>query len=155
MHDALTGLHNRYAWVRFCGDYTSKGAYCVAYMDMDGLKGINDTHGHEAGNMAIKTSAEAIKKAMRENDLVARLGGDEFLVLSFNVDAAFWENVQKVINDEIDRQIIAKKLPYHFGMSFGYCISNSDNCISFEECRKTADSLMYADKKKRKAKRGN
>ena len=153
MHDALTGLHNRYAWVRFSSDYTGKDAYCIAYMDMDGLKNINDTHGHEAGNVAIKTSAEAIKKAMRENDLVARLGGDEFLVLSSNVDVEFWENVQKVINDEIDRQIAEKKIPYHFGMSFGYCISNRENRISYEECRKTADSLMYADKKRRKAER--
>lgn len=155
MHDALTGLHNRYAWVRFCGDYTEKGDYCIAYLDMDGLKNINDGFGHEAGNVAIKTSAEAIKKAMRENDLVARLGGDEFLVLSSNVDVDFWENVQKVINDEIDRQIAERKIPYHFGMSYGYCICTSENFISFEECRKRADMLMYANKKMRKAKKGN
>ena len=82
---------------------------------------------------------------------IYRMGGDEFLVLSTNVDVDFWENVQQVVNDEIDRQIIAKKIPYHFGMSFGYCISNKENGITFEECRKTADSLMYEDKKMRKA----
>lgn len=153
MHDALTGLYNRYAWIRFCSDYTEKGAYCIAYMDMDGLKNINDTFGHEAGNVAIKTSAEAIKKAMRENDLVARLGGDEFLVLSSNVDEEFWENAQKVINDEIDRQIAERKMPYHFGMSYGYCICSNKNPVTFEECRKRADSLMYANKKARKAKK--
>lgn len=151
MHDALTGLHNRYAWVRFCSDYTEKEAYCVAYMDMDGLKSINDTYGHEAGNVAIKTSAAAIKKAMRENDLVARLGGDEFLTLSLNVDVDFWENVQKVINEEIDYQIAQNKIPYQFGMSFGYCISSKDTPVSLEECRKTADARMYANKKMRKA----
>ena len=152
LHDALTGLYNRHAWIRFSDDYTEKEAYCVAYMDMDGLKKINDSHGHDAGNVAIKTTAEAIKSSMRENDLVTRLGGDEFLVLSSRVDVNFWENIQKVINDKIKSQIEKKKIPYQFGVSFGYCISSPENPITFEECCKRADTLMYADKKERKAK---
>ena len=153
MHDSLTGLQNRYAWVRFSADYTSKDAYCVAFMDMDGLKKINDTYGHIAGNIAIKTTAEAIKKAVRENDLLIRYGGDEFQMLSTNVDVSYWENLQSQINEEIDRQIAEQKLPYTFGVSYGFCISSRENHLSFEECCDRADALMYADKKARKAER--
>ena len=151
MHDALTGLHNRFAWIRFSSDYTDKDSYCVAFLDMDGLKKINDAHGHMAGNIAIKTTAEAIKKAVRENDLVTRCGGDEFQVLSTNVDEEYWKNLQSQINEEIDRQIAAQNLPYTFGVSYGYCISSRENHLSFEECCDRADALMYADKKARKA----
>jgi len=151
MQDALTGLHNRYAWVRFCNDYTSKAAYCVAYMDMDGLKIINDNFGHHAGNIAIQTTANAIKKVARENDLVTRCGGDEFQVLSTNTDVEFWNGLQKVINDEIDRQIEEQKLPYTFGVSYGYCICDKKNMLAFEECCDRADALMYENKKMRKA----
>jgi len=150
MHDALTGLHNRYAWIRFSTDYTEKDAYCVAFMDMDGLKKINDAYGHDAGNIAIKTSANAIKKAVRENDLVTRCGGDEFQILSTNVDEEYWAGLQGIINAEINRQIAEQKLPYTFGISYGYCISNQENHLSFEECCNQADALMYADKKARK-----
>ena len=153
MHDALTGLHNRYAWIRFSGDYTEKDTYCVAFMDMDGLKKINDAYGHDAGNVAIKTTAEAIKKAVRDNDLVTRCGGDEFQVLSTNVDESYWAGLQSVINAEIDRQIAEQNLPYTFGVSYGYCISNKENRLNFEECCDRADALMYADKKARKAER--
>ncbi|MBQ9765613.1 MAG: GGDEF domain-containing protein [Lachnospiraceae bacterium] len=155
MQDALTGLYNRYAWERFSSDYTGKDAYCVAFMDMDGLKNINDNYGHHAGSNAIHTSANAIKKVMRENDLVTRYGGDEFQVLSTNVDENFWNNLQKVINDEIDRQIEAQNLPYTFGVSYGYCICDKKNSLTFEECCDKADYLMYENKKMRKAQKKN
>lgn len=151
MQDALTGLHNRYAWIRFCSDYTSKDAYCVVYMDMDGLKQINDGYGHHAGNIAIQITANAIRDAVRENDLVTRCGGDEFQVLSTNVDTGFWDKLQQVINGEIDRQIEEQNLPYTFGVSFGYCICDKNNPLTFEECCDKADALMYENKKLRKA----
>ena len=151
MQDALTGLHNRYAWDRFSNDYISNEAYCVVYMDMDGLKKVNDRYGHLAGNTALQIVANSIRNSVRENDLVTRCGGDEFQVLSTNVDAEFWDNLQQVINGEIDRQIAEKSLPYTFGVSYGYCICNKEHPLSFEECCDRADALMYENKKMRKA----
>ena len=84
---------------------------------------------------------------------MTRCGGDEFQVLSTCVDTDFWESLQKTINDEIDRQIAEQKLPYVFGLSFGYCISDKQNKLTFEECCDKADTLMYANKKERKAER--
>jgi len=137
MHDALTGLHNRFAWVRFCSDYTSKNAYCVAYMDMDDLKKINDGFGHSAGNIAIKITANAIKNAAHDNDLVTRCGGDEFQVLSSHVDNDFWKNLQVKINEEIEHEISVQGLPYTFGVSYGYCICGEGQDLTFDECCET------------------
>ena len=145
----------KWSWKTYisCEDYTDKDAYCVVFMDMDGLKKINDAYGHDAGNVALKITADVIKKAAHENDLVTRCGGDEFQVLSSSVDINFWESMQQNINDEIDRQIAEQKLPYVFSVSFGYCISDKENQLTFEECCDKADTLMYANKKERKAER--
>lgn len=153
MQDALTGLHNRFAWNRFSNDYTDKEAYCVVYMDMDGLKKINDGFGHMEGNNAIKITAEVIRDAVRENDLVTRCGGDEFQVLSANVDVTYWDNLQQIINDEINRRIAEDNLPYTFSVSYGYCICDKEHPHTFEECCDRADFLMYENKKARKAQR--
>ncbi|MCE4556044.1 sensor domain-containing diguanylate cyclase [Pelomonas cellulosilytica] len=85
-HDALTQLKNRAAGMatleRFLGDTCSRGgALCVACVDLDGFKQINDMHGHAAGDEVLVACAERMRAAVRRSsDLVARLGGDEFLI---------------------------------------------------------------------------
>jgi diguanylate cyclase (GGDEF)-like protein len=84
-HDSLTGLLNRGAALEFLGrdlasvhrDGASLG---VLFIDLDGLKLINDTHGHDAGDAALLAIACAIEATTRKSDVVARLGGDEFIV---------------------------------------------------------------------------
>ncbi|MDG4667778.1 GGDEF domain-containing protein [Mycobacterium sp. 236(2023)] len=82
-HDALTGLPNRaYVLARIDDALTSGGALAVVlFMDLDKLKYINDTLGHEAGDDAIKTAARRFREAVRADDVVARLGGDEYVAL--------------------------------------------------------------------------
>jgi diguanylate cyclase (GGDEF)-like protein len=85
-HDALTQLKNRAAGQaeldRFVADATAREAsLCVACVDLDGFKQINDTHGHQSGDEVLVACAERMRTAVRRSsDLVARLGGDEFLV---------------------------------------------------------------------------
>lgn len=55
------------------------------FIDLDGLKKINDIHGHEAGDLAIIAAAQVLKAAFRDSDVVARIGGDEFVVLAIDV----------------------------------------------------------------------
>jgi diguanylate cyclase (GGDEF)-like protein len=81
--DELTGLYNRRGLFSLGGPLLVQGRksswpICVLYADVDGLKRINDTQGHEAGDRAIQAAARALKGALRETDLVARVGGDEF-----------------------------------------------------------------------------
>jgi diguanylate cyclase (GGDEF)-like protein len=86
MHDTLTGLpvrwvfldHLEHALSRLHREETS---VTVLFIDLDGLKYINDTYGHAAGDRLIATSAERIRSALRPHDLLARIGGDEFIAL--------------------------------------------------------------------------
>ena len=86
MQDQLTGLANRRAWdERFAHELqrSSRSALplCVAVVDLDGFKRVNDLHGHGQGDRLIQRCAEAWSHAVRETDFIARLGGDEFHVL--------------------------------------------------------------------------
>jgi diguanylate cyclase (GGDEF)-like protein len=84
-HDSLTGLLNRGAAVEFLERDLARGrrggsALALLFIDVDGLKAINDTFGHEAGDAAITAVANALRATTRQSDVVARLGGDEFVV---------------------------------------------------------------------------
>ncbi len=89
--DSLVPVSNRRAFVRelsrqmsFAERYGT--ASTVVYFDINGLKRINDTHGHAAGDAAIRHVAEALVRNVRESDIVGRLGGDEFGVILTNAD---------------------------------------------------------------------
>ena len=85
--DGLTGLLNRNAALealqsRLSGSGASGAEFVVLFVDLDGLKSINDTHGHKVGDDAIRIAAKALREAAGPTDIVARLGGDEFIVVS-------------------------------------------------------------------------
>ena len=91
--DALTAVANRRALedaiaeeARRCERYG--GAFCLAALDVDGFKELNDTRGHGAGDAALRLLADVLARRVRRTDLVARLGGDEFVVLMRGVSAA-------------------------------------------------------------------
>ncbi len=85
-HDGLTGLLNRSAAFEAIGRELARAARAsenvtALFVDLDGLKAINDTYGHQAGDQAIRLTATALRSAARGSDVVSRLGGDEFLVV--------------------------------------------------------------------------
>jgi diguanylate cyclase (GGDEF)-like protein len=84
-HDGLTGLLNRSAAFAMIEHDLSRAQredrrMMALFIDLDGLKGINDAHGHAAGDDALRLTAEALRSSTRQSDVVARLGGDEFLI---------------------------------------------------------------------------
>lgn len=87
MRDALTGLPNRAAFIEEADRALARAdrhlhSMAVLHMDLDGFKQINDVHGHEAGDQALKAFAWRVQTCLRRSDLLARMGGDEFLVLA-------------------------------------------------------------------------
>jgi diguanylate cyclase (GGDEF)-like protein len=85
-HDALTGLPNRVLFrerleTAIAEGDTAGGSFALAYIDIDGFKGVNDGHGHAAGDALLKAIAGRLGGRTRGSDTVARLGGDEFAVL--------------------------------------------------------------------------
>lgn len=86
--DQLTGLHNRHHLERFLGDQDRPAELLVLLVDVDGLKQVNDQHGHAAGDAVLRAVADTLVEHSRPGDVCVRWGGDEFLLLAPYVDAA-------------------------------------------------------------------
>jgi diguanylate cyclase (GGDEF)-like protein len=122
----------------------------VVFIDLDGLKKINDTFGHSHGCNSICEFARLTKSCLREIDILCRLGGDEFLLLiSGNADVAM-----ERLNHQIEKFNKQSGLPYQIGFSFG--VSQADTCLCEKDLSDVidiADKLMYEHKKRRKVQR--
>jgi len=137
--DALTGLMNRQCFYR--DSQTRAGRItCVASVDMNGLKWLNDTKGHDAGDRALKAVAECLAGCGMEHKTVYRVGGDEFVIFYYDLTE------EKVIQD-IDhmREAMSKT---EYVCAYGYCMKQDG--VSVEETLRVADQAMYDDKAKLK-----
>jgi diguanylate cyclase (GGDEF)-like protein len=90
--DELTGLLNRRAFIEglertLANARRYKESGLLAYIDLDGFKTVNDTHGHDAGDAVLREVGSLLKSEVRTTDFVARLGGDEFVILMVRADA--------------------------------------------------------------------
>jgi diguanylate cyclase (GGDEF)-like protein len=143
--DALTGLLNRRGWERWLdreddrfrrfGDPAS-----VVMLDLDGLKAVNDTDGHDAGDRHLRHCAAVLRSTIRSTDPLARLGGDEFaLVAQVGVEDA--QNLVERLREALD----AAGVPCSIG-SAPFTVAGG-----FPGACAEADALMYADKRARRA----
>jgi len=153
MHDALTELYNRSYFEQEMhrieeGRYQSAG---IVVCDIDGLKRINDTSGHQAGDEILRASAKVIKESFRRSDVVARIGGDEFAVIIPNADQDSVSNACSRTRDAVSEYNSHHPLP--LSISMGYAVSDKTP-FKMYELFKEADNKMYQDKilqgKKRK-----
>lgn len=136
--DALTGLFDRKNFYYDTKKY-GKNINGVLNIDMNGLKWINDTHGHLAGDLAISTIARIIEEHTPRNAYAYRMGGDEFTVLFVN-------------SNRLDIDVAMSKIRYHlentrYTVSMGYAYSG-DKSLTIDELIKIADQEMYLDKEK-------
>lgn len=155
--DELTNLYNRRGFMtmatqllKLCVRANEPAA--ILYIDLDGLKPINDNYGHEDGDFAIKTVANVLSGTFREVDVVSRLGGDEFTVFVGNCDEV---QVPKIIERLYRKCKIAdekSEKDYPISFSVGYC-SYSIKASTIELMMSRADANMYEAKKERKMNR--
>ena len=148
--DSLTPVVNRRAFVRELSRFVSFGERygtpsSVIYFDLNGLKTINDTYGHAAGDAALQRVAEILTEKIRESDFVGRLGGDEFGVLLAHADeAAATEKALQLAgaieHTSIDWDGTAIPLKVAFG---AYTFKGGENA---NEALAEADKKMYAQK---------
>lgn len=125
----------------------------VMFIDMDGLKYINDRFGHNDGDFALQQISLAIKNACDRNEIFARYGGDEFIVFA---DHHTDEDAKKLIEriyDQIKKFNRFSDKPYAIDASMGYIITNVDEDISLSKVISMADQTMYENKKRRKEER--
>lgn len=152
MTDELTGHYNRRGFqllaeqeLRHARRRRQKCA--LFFVDVDDLKGINEKHGHDGGDQALVTVAEALRVAARNTDIVARLGGDEFLVLA--VDCTDPDALRGRILDLVDGYNAAGALPYPLSVSIGATTLDAGEDVSLEAVIAEADARMYTAKRGR------
>ncbi|MBR6898373.1 MAG: GGDEF domain-containing protein [Lachnospiraceae bacterium] len=134
--DALTGLLNRQSYYVTVND-NPKTITGIVSVDMNGLKHINDTDGHTAGDEALKTISHCLMRAKKGKQSAFRMGGDEFLLVCRR-------SSEKEIEQLIDhiRKIVSET---KYSCAIGYSFS-SDGSMSIEEMLKASDEMMYEDK---------
>jgi len=151
--DELTGLFNRRGFIQLSKQSINLALEMgkqgiIIYGDMDGLKTINDTYGHETGDRAIQAMASILKKCFRNTDICARLGGDEFAITAVNLSPTICKkNIQKV-NEECEAWSNLKG-NVHLSISLGYVEFNHDES-DFEYLLNMADKKLYEEKKRKK-----
>lgn len=155
--DELTGLNNRRGLYDF-GQTTLKFAKAmnqngiIVYCDMDGLKKINDTFGHEAGDRAIIAESIILKSNFRSNDVVARIGGDEFAIISPGLTVEAFERIKKQIDIDCKNWTEKNNSPFTLSISMGYIPYPSDKVgYQITPLLSEADSCLYIEKRKKKA----
>jgi diguanylate cyclase (GGDEF)-like protein len=152
MHDALTGLPNRTLFLDRTQHAMALAARnglwpAVLYIDLDGFKPVNDTYGHEAGDVLLKAFAERLGECVRDADTAARLGGDEFAVLLHGpIDEAGVERVLERIRTQLDRTVdLGAGRAAKVGASMGVAIAGSGTGV--DDLVRNADTAMYAAKR--------
>ena len=152
VHDALTGLFNRfgldrYGQQRFDDLLASEGSVQVLFIDMDDMKSINDRYGHEAGDMALKASARLLQRTCSADAFIMRYGGDEFII----IDTGRIRRLDEMILEAADEYNRTSGMPFSLGFSVGVMRTDSQKRLPMDDCIREADSRMYKIKQKRKA----
>lgn len=154
--DEMTGLLNRrgfyeYARQQITTSLSQGRGGLIIYCDMDGLKKINDTFGHDVGDRAIKYEAQVLRAIFRSNDIVGRLGGDEFAVLAADMKPKDFGRIKKALAAECDKINSGCLEPFVLSVSIGFTEFTSAK-DDIEELLNSADSAQYEDKRAKKEK---
>jgi len=156
--DVLTELYNRRGFITLAEQQIKRAnrinkTLVLFFIDIDGLKIVNDTRGHEEGDRLLINAANILKQTFRESDIIARVGGDEFAVLTAN-GADISEIVLNRLTDQIGRHNALPDQQYEISMSIGTAIYDPAIPCSLDDLMSQADQLMYT-KKKEKANQKN
>ncbi len=156
-YDSMTGLPNRQLLIdrlkqRLISSMRSHHSGAVLFIDLDNFKSLNDTHGHDVGDMLLVEVARRMLKCVRESDTVGRLGGDEFVVIVNELD----ENLQDAavqVSAVCEKILSSFKYPFvlnnyihHTTPSIGVTLFNHDSPTSVDELLRRADLAMYKAK---------
>lgn len=151
--DPLTGLANRQRLLDVMDEAChridgSSGAAALLYCDLDGLKGINDTLGHEAGDVVLRAVGDRMRGAVRTADLVARIGGDEFVVLAEGIrdDESAMALALKVA-DAVTRPLMVGGEELLPTISFGVSVCSPGSTPA--QLLRRADAALYRQKRAR------
>lgn len=155
--DELTQILNRRGFyalaqqaISIAVDMNQKGL--VIYGDMDGLKRINDTYGHDAGDRAIQAEAKLLRTTFRSSDIIGRIGGDEFAIVTVGMNADTFKKVEAKLNAACEQWNSITKEPFTVSISLGFAEFDVKN-YDLSDLIKEADKCQYEVKRAKKAAR--
>lgn len=153
--DDLTGLYNRKGFFALAEHRVKVASrtgapFSIAFVDLDGLKLINDTFGHQEGNRALVETANVLKECFRESDILARLGGDEFAIFIADAEENQIEGIERRIQRSLATCNSAEGRGYRLSFSTGIVPAGSQKTSDLETLLAMADRLMYQQKSKRR-----
>lgn len=150
-HDGLTGLYNRVAFMKYAhevfhNDGSTLNRHAIFFIDLDNFKNVNDTLGHDYGDLLLKQVSKELESYISDDDILARTGGDEFLILKTKFATnqeleQYAKHLVSIVNNpfNLDGEIA------HISMSLGIAIFPS-NGLTISELIKNADIAMYSAK---------
>lgn len=149
--DELTGLYNRRGFFALANHQTklanrNKMKILLIYTDIDDLKKINDTLGHQKGDNALIETANILKKTFRKSDIIARIGGDEFVVFSIDATEDNYKKLTSHLRDNLESFNKNEKKQFNLSLSFGKAIYDYKHPISIDKLLSKADAGMYKEK---------
>jgi diguanylate cyclase (GGDEF)-like protein/PAS domain S-box-containing protein len=154
-HDSLTGLINRHTLREELEAQLKRARrenrrFGLLYLDLDGLKTINDRYGHSAGDDFIKRAAITLLQSFRDSDIVGRIGGDEFVIICPGVaDPAPLAVMLQRARAELRRTHLSMSAAAEVGISAGMIVC--DGSANADTVLQQADQAMYDDKDDRKS----
>jgi diguanylate cyclase (GGDEF)-like protein len=157
--DTLTGLYNRRGFLTIAEEQfklarrTGHGI-SLAFVDLDGMKRINDELGHEFGDQALVATARILKSTFRGSDVIARLGGDEFIVLAIAASQSFESRINKrLLQARFEHNGTPGAVPVSFSVGFAHYVPAISKETTIEQLMTEADQAMYVEKQSHHASR--
>ncbi|MFP4612043.1 MAG: diguanylate cyclase [Spirochaetaceae bacterium] len=153
--DELTGVLNRRGFIEHARDvldlaFHSGAQGVVLFADLNDLKKINDTFGHDEGDKALQAVGRALHYTFRTSDVIGRLGGDEFAILALDLDAENVERVCQRLHREVRELGKETSTAYTLGVSIGSVAFHGSSRPLIEELLNEADKSLYRQKRDRR-----
>ncbi len=151
IHDSMTALYNRRGFYQLVPAIYNKCSkeqteFMVLSIDLDNLKGINDTYGHAEGDNAITTIADTLLEVSEGNLIIARFGGDEYIAAGACPYNGYADDFMNKVYKFLDEYNAGSGKPYKVGASCGIYSLVPPKGVSLDEFIKSADELMYREK---------
>jgi len=155
--DELTGLYNRRGFITIASKNVElvnrqKSNVLLVYIDLDGLKSINDNYGHAVGDIAIKAMADILVRAFRHTDIISRLGGDEFTVLAIDCTIEDYNMIMHRAERMVREYNKTGNHSFCLSFSSGAAPVRKEDSKSLSQLMEEADAELYKAKKIKKGK---
>ena len=156
LRDELTGLYNRRGFLEIAAQAHSLAqrdgrSAALVFVDLNGMKRINDELGHDVGDDALVDAAHVLRSSLREADVIARLGGDEFVAFALDFAQPNIDLLRMRLRSLLDERVAQLSRPYRLSMSVGAAFMSVGAEQSVSQLLDEADAAMYEQKNARRA----